>query len=633
MLRKILIALLLYSSFVYAEEYTLKEILVTTPTRKSENQKNIIANTTVITEEEIEQAGLSSLSELLQKQSGIEISNLGGPGKVSSINIRGTSSTHSIILLDGMRIGASTSGMTAIENLPLSQIEKIEIVRGPASSLYGQDGIGGVIQIFTKKGREGFHPYLNIGYGRYQTKQLNAGISGGNKTTSYALNISGTNTDGFSAFVPDSSKASNTQNLDKDKYKNRSISSTLSYNLNKDYKIDLQYFLTTGRNMFDNRFANSSPDQNYRDKSKQEVYAMKTTGQINKLWESSIKIGKSTDLYSAQQHYNMDTFVYDPDVVDLYETTQYQMTWQNNIKLNKGSLVMLYDFLQEKIDTTDLYDKTKRTNNGFVLGYNIEYNQNTLQTSLRKDLNSQYNNETTGNIGYAYQINPQWKISSSFGTAFVAPSFNHLYSSVDSWALGNPDLKPEKSKNIEGSIKYQDNSKSFSLTAYQNAIKDFIIYEAIAENSRTNTQNLNEAKIQGVTLTGDQSFEHIQLKGSLTAESPKNKDTNKYLPRRAKLYGNLSINYYIQEWIFGIEQIGSGSRYDDKANNNKIEGYMITNLIANFALNEKTTINFRLDNAFDKAYALAYEGSQSSSTGYIYQTPGRSLYTNLRYDF
>jgi vitamin B12 transporter len=633
MLRKILIALLLYSSFVYAEEYTLKEILVTTPTRKSENQKNIIANTTVITEEEIEQAGLSSLSELLQKQSGIEISNLGGPGKVSSINIRGTSSTHSIILLDGMRIGASTSGMTAIENLPLSQIEKIEIVRGPASSLYGQDGIGGVIQIFTKKGREGFHPYLSIGYGRYQTKQLNAGISGGNKTTSYALNISGTNTDGFSAFVPDSSKASNTQNLDKDKYKNRSISSTLSYNLNKDYKIDLQYFLTTGRNMFDNRFANSSPDQNYRDKSKQEVYAMKTTGQINKLWESSIKIGKSTDLYSAQQHYNMDTFVYDPDVVDLYETTQYQMTWQNNIKLNKGSLVMLYDFLQEKIDTTDLYDKTKRTNNGFVLGYNIEYNQNTLQTSLRKDLNSQYNNETTGNIGYAYQINPQWKISSSFGTAFVAPSFNHLYSSVDSWALGNPDLKPEKSKNIEGSIKYQDNSKSFSLTAYQNAIKDFIIYEAIAENSRTNTQNLNEAKIQGVTLTGDQSFEHIQLKGSLTAESPKNKDTNKYLPRRAKLYGNLSINYYIQEWVFGIEQIGSGSRYDDKANNNKIEGYMITNLIANFALNEKTTINFRLDNAFDKAYALAYEGSQSSSTGYIYQTPGRSLYTNLRYDF
>ena len=633
MLRKILIALLLYSSFVYAEEYTLKEILVTTPTRKSENQKNIIANTTVITEEEIEQAGLSSLAELLQKQSGIEISNLGGPGKVSSINIRGTSSTHSIILLDGMRIGASTSGMTAIENLPLSQIEKIEIVRGPASSLYGQDGIGGVIQIFTKKGREGFHPYLSIGYGRYQTKQLNAGISGGNKTTSYALNISGTNTDGFSAFVPDSSKASNTQNLDKDKYKNRSISSTLSYNLNKDYKIDLQYFLTTGRNMFDNRFANFSPDQNYRDKSKQEVYAMKTTGQINKLWESSIKIGKSTDLYSAQQHYNMDTFVYDPDVVDLYETTQYQMTWQNNIKLNKGSLVMLYDFLQEKIDTTDLYDKTKRTNNGFVLGYNTEYNQNTLQTSLRKDLNSQYNNETTGNIGYAYQINPQWKISSSFGTAFVAPSFNHLYSSVDSWALGNPDLKPEKSKNIEGSIKYQDNSKSFSLTTYQNAIKDFIIYEAIAENSRTNTQNLNEAKIQGVTLTGDQSFEHIQLKGSLTAESPKNKDTNKYLPRRAKLYGNLGINYYIQEWIFGIEQIGSGSRYDDKANNNKIEGYTITNLIANFALNEKTTINFRLDNAFDKAYALAYEGSQSSSTGYIYQTPGRSLYTNLRYDF
>ena len=168
---KIALPLLLALPQIALADLTLEEIEVTTPLRVSEKEKNVIADTTVITSDEIERAGLSSLPQLLQQQPGIEITNLGGPGKVSSVNIRGTSSTHSIILLDGMRIGASTSGMTAIENLPLSQIERIEIVRGPVSSLYGQDGIGGVIQIFTKKGKKGFHPYVSAGYGRYKTKK------------------------------------------------------------------------------------------------------------------------------------------------------------------------------------------------------------------------------------------------------------------------------------------------------------------------------------------------------------------------------------------------------------------------------------------------------------------------------
>ena len=158
----------------------------------------------------------------------IEITNLGGTGKVSSVNIRGTSSTHSIILLDGMRIGASTSGLTAIENLPLSQIERIEIVRGPVSSLYGQDGIGGVIQIFTKKGKKGFHPYVSAGYGRYKTKEMAAGVAAGNDSTSFALNIAGMNTDAFSAFVPDDNRKLITHKiLIKITIENRSISSNL----------------------------------------------------------------------------------------------------------------------------------------------------------------------------------------------------------------------------------------------------------------------------------------------------------------------------------------------------------------------------------------------------------------------
>ena len=623
---KIALPLLLALPQIAIADLALEEIEVTTPLRVPEEEENIIADTTVITSDEIKRAGLSSLPQLLQQQPGIEVTNNGGPGKVSSINIRGTSSTHSIILIDGLRVGSSTSGTSAIQNIPLSQIEKIEIVRGPVSSLYGQDGIGGVIQIFTKKGKKGFHPYVSAGYGRYKTKEMAAGVSAGNDSTSFALNLSGMNTDAFSAFVPNDSAASNTSNLDKDTYRNRSVSSNLTHQFSEKIKIDFQYFLSTGKNMFDNRFANFDATYiNYKDKTKQEAYSSKLTGIISDNWESSLKIGKSTDLYSAQQKYDNRIFSNVSGEVDKYETSQYQLAWQNNINFDYGSLVLLYDYLKEEIDTTNTYAKDNRDNNGFVIAYNTQYEKHILQTSLREDINSQYDNETTGSIGYAYQINDQWKASSSFGTAFVAPNFNYLYYG----STANPELKPETSKNIEASLSYSENSTSISLTAYQNTIDDFIISNL---DTGFTPENLNKAKIQGITFAADHFLGNFQIKGSLTTESPNNEDTDKDLPLRANLYGSTHLNYYVQDWIFGVEQIGSGSRYNDADNTVKISGYMVTNFVTNYIFNEKFTINIRLDNALDKDYALAYDGDPNA-TGFAYQSPGRSLSANIRYDF
>ena len=624
---KIALPLLLALPQIAIADLALEEIEVTTPLRVPEKEENVIADTTVITSDEIKRAGLSSLPQLLQQQPGIEVTNNGGPGKVSSVNIRGTSSTHSIILIDGLRVGSSTAGTSAIQNIPLSQIERIEIVRGPVSSLYGQDGIGGVIQIFTKKGKKGFHPYISAGYGRYKTKEMAAGVAAGNDSTSFALNLAGMNTDAFSAFVPNDSAASNTPNLDKDTYRNRSISSSLTHQFNDSIKIDFQYFLSTGKNMFDNSSAESAPFYvNYNDKTKQEAYSSKITAAINDDWESSLKIGKGTDLYSDQQFFDLNTFKFSNGGINKYETSQYQLAWQNNINFDYGSLVLLYDYLKEEIDTTSTdYSKDNRDNNGFVIAYNTQFEKHTLQTSLREDINSQYDNETTGSIGYAYQINSQWKASSSFGTAFVAPNFNYLYSG----SYANPDLKPETSKNIEASLKYSDNSTSVSLTAYHNTIDDFIISNA---DTGYTPLNLNKAKIQGITFAADHFLGNLQIKGSVTTESPNNEDTDNDLPLRANLYGSTHLNYYIQDWIFGVEQIGSGSRYNDADNTLKIGGYMVTNLVTNYVFNEKFTVNVRLDNALDKDYALVYSGDPNT-TGYAYQTPGRSLSANIRYDF
>ncbi|MEI6869363.1 MAG: TonB-dependent receptor, partial [Methylophilaceae bacterium] len=541
----------LFTANVFADTELKTDDVFVTATRTPILKNNVIADVTTISSEDVERAGSSSLPELLQRQPGIEISNLGGAGKVSTLSIRGTSSTHSIVLIDGMRVGAATSGFSAIEHIPLSQIEKIEILRGPASSLYGQDAIGGVIQIFTKKGVDGFKPYVGIGYGSYNTSNFQSGIRGGNNQTTYAINFSAMNTDSFSAFIPNPNNTSgavtNAANLDKDGYKNYSLSSSLNHKINQDYEIDFQYFLSKGKNKFDQRFADFSPFVDFKNEARQESYGLNLKGQINNAWQSSIKIGQSTDKYLDKQKFNLISNIQDSSLVDLYKTTQNQFTWQNNIKLNKGSLTLLYDFLEQKIKTTDLYEKTQRTNHGLMVGYSLIEDRHNFQTNFRKDFNSAYDDAITGNIGYAYSINSNWTIASSYGTAFVSPSFNFLYSLADSTALGNPNLKPEKSKNIEGSIRYKDDAGSMSLTIFKNKIDDFIIYSnpTFEEGSRTTTQNLNKVEIQGLTISGDQFFGHLQIKGSVTAQSAKNEDTDKYLPRRATALGNLNLNYYI----------------------------------------------------------------------------------------
>jgi vitamin B12 transporter len=619
----------LLTANVFADNELKTSDVFVTATRTPISKNNVIADTTIITEEEIKRAGLSSLSELLQRQPSIEISNNGGQGKVSTFGIRGTSSTHSIVLIDGIRINAATSGFTAIENIPLSQIEKIEILRGPASSLYGPDAIGGVIQIFTKKGLEGFKPYIGIGYGRYNTSSLQTGLRGGDSQTTYAINFSGISTEGFSAFVPNLASPSNTFNLDKDKYKNYGLSTSLNHKINENYEVNFQYLLTQAKNKYDNSHAYYYPSIDFRNTSRNEAYSLALNAQINSTWKSSIKISRGIDEYVDKQLYDWNLYTYIAQN-NLYKTTQDQFTWQNNIQLSKGTVTLLYDRLEQKIKTTEYYQKNKRVDNGFMIGYSVIENKHNFQTNIRKDFNSNYDDSLTGNIGYAYMINQNLTFATSAGTAFVSPTFNFAYATADPDALGNPDLKPEKSKNIEASIRYKDDARALSFTAFNNEIRDFIIYTY--GMTPQSTANLSKAKIQGFSVMGSQFIGHFQISGSVTNQSPKNEDTEKYLPYRSALLGNINLNYFSGNWNFGLENTGSESRYDDKANTRKISGYILTNFVADYKFSDQLKINLRLNNALDKDYTLNLEGNPNT-TGFKYQTPGRSLFANLHYDF
>jgi vitamin B12 transporter len=601
----------LFTTNVFADNELKTSDVFVTATRTPIAKKNVIADTTTINEEEIERAGSSSLTDLLQRQPGIEIYNSGGQGKVSSLHIRGSESDHVVVLIDGLRVNQVTSGLTAFENIPLSQIEKIEIVRGASSSLYGAGAIGGVIQIFTKKGVSGFKPYAAIGYGRYDTKTAQAGIRAGNDSTNYAINISSLSTEGFSAY-----KTNNPIFSDKDGYNNLSLSGSLNHKFNQDNSIGLNFIKSNGNNKYDNKFETNFV--NNKNKMDTQVIGINFSNKVTNDWQSDLKFGQS--IYKYNDHNGAE---WTPN-----NSKQNQLSWLNNISLPIGSLQLLYDFNRETINKSLGYDKSERDNSGYMVGYLLNRDNHNLQLNYRADDNSAYGKFNTGNIGYGYHLNKQWNISSLYGTAFRAPNFMDLYYpgyTYDGiyYAQSNPNLKPEESKNIEASLRYQKDEDKFSATIFKNKIDNFIQLD-----SGYIPQNTEKARFEGVTFNGSTFIDHLQFFGNVTFQSAKNEVTNERLLRRAENYGNAGLNYYFSQWNLGAEISAQGTKKESAA---EIPGYALVNLVADCKINNSMKLNFRLNNVLNKDYALAFEGNPKT-TGFAYQTPGTSFFVNLRYE-
>jgi vitamin B12 transporter len=602
---------------------TLDEVIVTA-TRTSQQQESVIADVSVINAEEIKRGGQSTLIELLQRQPGIEITNNGGAGKTSGVFMRGTNTGHTLVLIDGVRVQSATAGTTTLENIPIQQIDRIEIVRGPLTSLYGQDAIGGVIQIFTKKGVDGFKPYANLGFGTYDTTLAEAGLRGKQNDTAYALNVSANKTNGFSSL-----DTSNPNLNDKDGYRNLAVTGSVSHKIAEGHEVGLNLMHSKGRTRYDNRFNidATSPAFNpaFSDYAnlEQHTYSLFSKNQILSNWHSTVRISQGFDEtvnYAALGPFTSESR-------SLFRTKQDQFNWQNDISLPVGVLTLMYDRLEDKVNSTTVYNNSKRTNEGYVVSYVANVDAHTFQASVREDHNSSFGNNVTGGLGYGYNINNAWRITGSYGSAFKAPTFNDLYF-PDSFgfATSNPNLKPEKSDNVEASLRYRDDTSSASLTAYENKIRDLIILD-----SAFIPANLNKAKIRGVTLAASQRWENLDLGGSIDIQSPRDDASDNMLVRRANRHGQFNLGYSIQDWRFGTEVVTSSARYNDSANTLRMGGYTIFNMTAQYKIHRDWTLQARTNNVFDKNYRLSLDGNPAT-TGFAYNTPGANVFVNIRYE-
>ena len=610
-MKKSIISSLIGLSFVtpiYAAENIELDDVVVTAARVSQPRESVIADVTVIDSEEIQRAGQTTLVELLQLQPGVEISSNGGAGKLSSVFIRGTNSNHVFVLIDGLRVGSATAGLTSFENLPLAQIDRIEILHGPATSLYGQDAIGGVIQIFTKKGVDGTHLSAALGYGSYNTKTADASISGKVADTSYAINVSSYNTRGFSSL-----NTSDPLLNDKDGYRNLSVSGSLSHEFLTGHTLGVQFFSSEGKTHFDNSFNVFTPI-NFDDRSdlSQLSYAIFSKNQFNSNWLSTLRLGEGIDKSNSIQSFGESN----------YKTKQRQYSWQNDFGLPVGTLSLVLDRLEERVKSNTDFVKTSRNNTGLAASYLGSIDNHTLEASIRSDRSSQFGTNNTFGLGYAYKITPNWRISGNVGTAFKAPTFNDLYN-PDSFGspTSNPNLLPERSRNIEGSLRYQDASGSASITIFENKIRNLIVLDP----TTFVPFNVDKASIQGVSMAASKAWNHWELKASADIQSPRDETTNTLLARRASRHGALNLSYNIGGFRVGAELTSTSARFNKANNVNKLNGYSLYNLTAEYQLNQGWSLLARANNITNKKYALATDGDIP------YNTPSANIFFSVRW--
>jgi vitamin B12 transporter len=604
----------MYSSTTTAQDLELNPVVVTS-TRFEQTLHSVVGDLTLITREEVEKSGAINLPQLLATAPGVQISQTGGPGQSASVFLRGSNSDEVLILLDGMRINSATLGTASLENIPLAQVDHIEILRGPAANTYGSDAVGGVIQIFTKRGQGQPTVSVTAGFGSDNTQQGSASINGSTESVQYSASVSGSDTDGISAYED----PTNSFNADDDGYKNKSLTASVQVELIAGHSLGFAGFYSEGKSNYDT----DSAYDNHQ-KSKQEVIQLISKNAFTDSWHSTLTLGQSKD--KANDYSQPSPWT--GNGKSEYETTQDQLNWMNTVKLPIGTALLGYERLEQKVSSTTDYDEDKRTNDAFVGSYSLDLGANSFLLSARNDDNSQYGSHATGAAGYAYNFTDAWKATASYGTAFKTPTFNQLY-----WpGFGNPDLKPEKSENCEASLRYETSKLDLAMVVFQNNVRNLV--EFTGPPSGFDPVNTGKAKIEGVTLSGRYAvLENVSLRGNTTFQSAKNEETDQNLVRRSARYGTVGVDTTHDKLQFSVETQYASKRYNDGANDIPFDGYALVNTYLTYTINPSWKVQGRVNNILDKEYVLASTKGAWSPDGSDYGTEGTNAFVSATYTF
>jgi len=541
---------LLNSSSVFADEDTLDEVIVTA-NRYSQTADESLSSTTVITRADIEQSSALDLPALLSHVAGFDMRSSGAYGKATSAFVRGTNSDHLLTLVDGVKLYSATLGSTSFQHIPLDQIERIEIVRGPRSSVYGAEAIGGVIQIFTRKGKEQPSATANVGLGSNNSKEISVRFAGATENASFSLNARGFKTDGIDAIR-------HTTANDKDGYTNDSINARFDYRFNQTISFQSSFMNAQGNTQFDNCF-NPDPNLVFPDSLSDDCdadFIQQTFSNTLKIapdgiWDGQLLLGTSKD-FSAN--------FWESATNGTFETSRDDASFINNLQFSENQLLVLgTDYSNDTVNSSSLTTgtPTSRNNLGVFAAWNTNINKLNFELNARSDDNEQFNRHNTGSIAIGLKASENINTFISYGNAFKAPNFNQLYFP----GFGSPTLKPEESDSLEVGLRGKHSRGNWSINIYQTEIDNLILAVNTGRDDDGDgnpdfiATNISKSKITGAELVSNARIEKWDINTSLSYTDPVNKsgpNSGKQLVGRARETFSLTANRNFSNYNLGM---------------------------------------------------------------------------------
>jgi vitamin B12 transporter len=588
--RRLLQGAIVLSLFPLSAFADTSEVLVTA-SRVTESTADSLWSSSVLTREDIESRQASSVQDLLADLAGVNIDNTGGLGKTSSVFIRGANSDHTLLLVDGVKMGSATAGTPPFELLPLDQIDRIEVVRGPRSTLYGSDAMGGVVQIFTRR-----QPQAGLSFGgsimdgSHNTHDLSANLQASGERAWVSLGAENLTTDGINSCLPGAAAAMAgcfTYEPDLDGFRNHSASVAAGVHFTDRLSAQLSSLLTNGWTYFDGDFTN-------QEEFSQRVTSLRLDGSLSDAWHASAAFGRNVDV---------EKNFHDSDPAGRFDTTRDSASAQ--IDGTIASMLRLIggvDYENDRVDSDTAYDRTSRWTRGVFTELRGESGPWAALAGARLEDNEQFGNHVTGNVGIARRAGDRVRLTLTWGTAFHAPTFNDLYYP----GFGNPNLGPEESRSVELGADATAGRLRWSLHLYQTHIEQLIALDSVTFLPR----NIDRARITGGELQGDWRSAQWQVSGQLSLMDPLNLSSdatggNLLLPRRSKNTGTLDVRRLLPEGMVGAVARWQGRRYDDLANTLPMGGYFTLDLIGQWRFARGWLLQASFANVLDRSYQTA----------------------------
>ena len=605
-----IILVALFSSAHADRTINLEPISVVSATKTKQSIKDVTSNLSVITSDELEEKNLTTVQEALSTLKGISLVSNGGIGANTSLLLRGMNNSRTLVLVDGIRFQdpSSTSGAN-LSHLMAADIERIEIIKGAQSGVWGGDASAGVINIITKDSKSGEHASANIEYGSFNTKKYAASISHKNETIDLKLSANRTTSDSFSVQSP---RGDDLNQYEDDRYENTTINFKAGYTVNKDIKLKFNFTDIDAIKDYDSY--NQPNDTNMKSDIDNQMYSLQYLHTIGE-HDISFKYEKSKfardEIGTVAQYGSEYVKNFNGETTNIELNDNYSYAQDAFLLLGLGTSNDDVNFIK-----TDSSKSQKENESKYLYATNSNKFDNFVFTqSIRHDNYDNFDDKTTGKLGVKYNFDKDISVSSNIGTGYNVPN---IVQELNPWGAINSDLNPENTKSFDLSLNY----KNLEITYFYQKIKDLIEWydpDGWGGNPAI-YKNLNgTSTFKGIEVAYSKNIiEDILLSSNYTYLSAK--DTNKQdLARRPKHTANIGLDYYgVQDLHLGAYAQYIGERYDKANKQGQQTGkYTVVNLVANYDVNENIMAYVKVDNLFDKYYQVVDGYATAPLSAYV----------------